>query len=297
MKLDQFFGLLLIILAIYLGVTATTRGSLGDGLNGGPDDGVVDGGGSGGGGGGDNGGGNGGGDAADEDGADQSGGTSAGGGEQEQMIASSDFCDAAPDSAAFTDVGPAHDEAIRCAVEADVMSGKSSTQFDPADAVSRADVAASVADMIDTVNDLEADDVDLQGLPDANDARFRDITDDSPHRQAIARLNETPILKGLVDARFEPNQNITRAQMASVLDRTYRYVNDTGLPNGPDQFRDDDPSVHEDSINAVAAADIMPGVSDERFAPEGSVRRGQLASYLTRMMVRMEQKGRIRPLP
>lgn len=218
-------------------------------------------------------------------------------GANEAVIVESSFCSVAPARSSYDDLGTAHDAAIRCIEVAGIMTGTSKTDFDPGAALTRGQAAAAIAAMIDAANRLEATDVDLRGLPSADDARFEDVTPATPHEMAIARLNETPILRGYVDARYEPDGKVTRGQMASMLDRTYQYVNRAALPIGPDRFIDDDRSVHEESINSVAGARIMYGVGNQRFAPGRSVRRGQMASYLARMMVRMEDKGRIRPLP
>jgi hypothetical protein len=296
MKADQVFGLLLILLAIYLGVTATRGDIDGDTLFGEPDDAepveVAPG---------DDGDGNGDGDGErDKDGRAPSSGQSRRTTGREPVVANSDFCAAAPRSSQFDDLGAAHDEAVRCMEAAGVVTGETSTQFDPADAVTRGQAAMAIAALIDTANRLEAEGVDLQDLPSADEARFEDFKDDAadcPGQRAIARLNETPVLQGYVDSRFEPCGNVTRAQMASMLDRTYQYLNRSALPTGPDRFRDDDTSVHEESINAVAAAEIMDGRGDRRFMPRRSVLRGQMASHLARVLIRMEDKGRITPLP
>ncbi|MBW3603876.1 MAG: S-layer homology domain-containing protein [Actinobacteria bacterium] len=325
MKMDQFFGLLLILLAIYLGVTATTGGDLDGGLFSQGDNGSVDGGGAGT---------DDGGSKQRADGGKRSGDRhthahehdgevhthkhdvddddhdhghdgrastsgsngSNGSNDSEAVIIRSDFCAAAPQRSAYSDLGRANDAAIRCVDAAGIMTGTSATQFDPAAAVTRGQAADAVAAMIDKANELEAKDVELRDLPPADDARFEDVTADTPHELAIARLNETPVLQGYVDARYEPRGKVTRAQMASMLDRAYQYMNSAALPIGRDRFRDDEQSVHEESINSVAGADIMHGVGNRRFAPRRSVRRGELASYLTRMMIRMEDKDRILPL-
>jgi hypothetical protein len=325
MKFDQVFGILLILLAIYLGVTAA-RGGVSSGQFGGfgefggfegfggvgepievpaaPD------------GGGDAG------SAADGSSADDDNGTGGGGDDadgagggstngdggasaaqwddRELVVTRSTFCAAAvPADSQYRDLGQSHDAAIRCVEMAGITTGRSSTQYDPNDAVTRGGAAMAMAATIDAANEHEAEGVDLQALPDANDARFQDFKDssaDCPGERAVARLNESPVLQGYVDARYEPCGKVTRAQMASMLDRTYQYMNSAALPIGPDQFRDDDTSVHEESINAVAAAEIMPGVTAHRFAPRRSVLRGEMASYIARMLIRMEDKGRIEPL-
>jgi hypothetical protein len=317
MKLDQVFGVLLVLLAIYLAVNAADlpdtdelfpgldlgRGAqIGGGGNGGGNDG------GGGGGNGSNGGGsNDGGDGYhDGDGKEHDDGGGwhnddwDGDGRQrdpERMVESSDLCVAVRDTTPYTDLDDDHDAAIVCMDAAGVVAGVSDTRYAPGDAVTRASTASAVLAMMDAANRLEAPGVNLRDVPAADGTQFRDVSEESPHREAIARLDRTPVLQGFVDLRYEPEGKVTRGQMASVLDRAYRYLNDAALPIGADRFWDDDRSVHEESINAVAAAGIMPGVDEERFAPQRSVLRGEMATYLARLMVRMEEKGRIQPVP
>lgn len=280
MKLDQVFGFLLVLLAIYLALNVTGRPDPLDIFDAGPDTGGAWAG-------------SGEGEApAQDDAADEDEFT----GGEEPVVTGSDFCAAAPESSPYADLGRAHDGAIRCMDAAGVVAGVTGDRYAPEDAVTRAQAASYIVAMIDEANRLEASGVNLRALPEAGDTQFRDVDPDSPHPEAIERLDQTPILQGYVDLRFEPEGKVTRAQMASLLDRSYRYMNDAALPIGPDRFRDDEKSVHEESINAVAAAGIMPGVTEDRFAPRRSVLRGQMASYLARMMIRMEEKGRIRPL-
>lgn len=283
MRLDQVFGVLLILLAIYLAVNATGGPDPLDIFDGDPGIGDAE--------------------AGDgdvdapppvlDDGDDDVRRRT---GRREQVVTGSDFCAAAPGSSPYTDLGGEHDAAIRCMDEAGVVTGVSRRRYAPGDAVTRAQAAAYIVAMVDEANRLEAPGVNLRDVPASDNTQFRDVDEESPHHEAIQRLDQTPILQGYVDLRYEPEGSVTRAQMASILDRAYRYMNDAALPIGPDRFRDDEQSVHEESINALAAAGIMPGVDDDRFAPGRSVLRGQMASYLARMMVRMEEKGRIRPL-
>ncbi|CAN5851341.1 hypothetical protein BH23ACT10_BH23ACT10_31860 [soil metagenome] len=305
MKLDQVFGVLLILLAIYLAVNSVTRedvdGGLFSGGDTGSDGGLFSGGDSGAdpgtaGDGDTTGGGDAGGDTTASKDTKNSNRSKTPSKNNEPAIAGSDFCAAAPGKSAYSDLGRANDAAIRCVEAAGLMSGRSGSQFDPGSAVTRGQAAEAIAAMIDRANELETKGIDLRELPSADDARFEDITADTPHRLAIARLNETPILQGYVDARYEPRGRVRRAQMASLLDRAYQFMNRAALPKGRDRFRDDDRSVHEESINAVAGVDIMNGIGNRRFAPRRSVRRGELASYLALMLVRMEDKNRIMPL-
>jgi hypothetical protein len=290
MRLDQFFGFLLILLAIYLGVNASARGDVGDGLFDGDDSLGVD-------------------DHPADIEVDDDAGKGNGKGDDdhdrdldddrsgnEGVVTRSDFCADVGATSQFDDLGNSHDEAVRCMEAADVVEGVSDDTYAPGDALTRAQAATTIAAMIDSANRLERSGVDLRALPDVQDARFADVEPDSAEADAIAQLNEVGILEGYVDARFEPQGRVSRAQMASILDRAYKYMTGEAFPGGADQFDDDDRSVHEDSINAVAEANVMNGVGGGRFEPNHAVRRGPMASFAARTMIRLEETGRIRPL-
>ena len=79
---------------------------------------------------------------------------------------------------------------------------------------------------------------------------------------------------------FCPNDLVTRAQMASFLDRAL------GLPDGAVTFLDVSGSVHAEAIGAIAAAGITAGCSTDgtRYCPSDFVRRDQMASFLARAL-------------
>jgi len=79
-----------------------------------------------------------------------------------------------------------------------------------------------------------------------------------------------------------PGQSVTRAQMASFLQRGFDLS-----PSSTDWFGDDSGSVHEANINAIAAAEITFGCNppvNDRFCPDSPVTREQLASFLVRAL-------------
>lgn len=74
-----------------------------------------------------------------------------------------------------------------------------------------------------------------------------------------------------------PSGVVTRAQMATFLTRAL------GLPaSTTDWFPDDNGSVHEPNINAIADAGISLGRTDGTYGPNEAVLRGQMASFLAR---------------
>lgn len=101
----------------------------------------------------------------------------------------------------------------------------------------------------------------------------------SSFQEEIAWLAAEGISQGCAPHRFCPGDRVTRAQMASFLVRA--------LPitfGGVDFFRDDDGSVHEPSINGLAADGVTKGCGDLRFCPGDPVTRAQMASFLVRAL-------------
>jgi hypothetical protein len=77
-----------------------------------------------------------------------------------------------------------------------------------------------------------------------------------------------------------PTDSVTRGQMAAFLVRAVGIA-----ASNRDSFSDDDGSVFESDINALAAAGIARGCDppdNERFCPDDSVTRGQMAAFLVR---------------
>jgi hypothetical protein len=82
--------------------------------------------------------------------------------------------------------------------------------------------------------------------------------------------------------RYCPSDPVSRGEMAAFLTRALGLSGSTA-----DQFVDDEDSVFEDDINALAAAGITRGCNppdNDRFCPDGNVTRGQMAAFLVRAM-------------
>lgn len=86
--------------------------------------------------------------------------------------------------------------------------------------------------------------------------------------------------------RYVPTGPVTRGQMASFLQRV---IERTGgpLPAGGNAFPDDDASIHQPAINALAAAGVVGGYSDGLYRPDEPVNRAQMATFLMRAAERV----------
>ena len=101
-------------------------------------------------------------------------------------------------------------------------------------------------------------------------------TADTMHEEAVAQLAALDIVRGCADDRFCAWDELTRGQVATMLDAAL------DLPAASEQgrFSDTAGSVHAESIDAVAEAGLTSGCADGRFCPSDSIPRSQLATML-----------------
>ncbi|GBE24093.1 trifunctional nucleotide phosphoesterase protein YfkN precursor [bacterium BMS3Bbin02] len=114
--------------------------------------------------------------------------------------------------------------------------------------------------------------------------RFTD-DDGNIHERNIELIAAAEITKGNnppANDQFGPDDSVTRGQMAAFLARALGLETPAG-----DFFTDDDGSIFEDNINAIAAAGITLGCNppdNDNFCPNDTVTRGQMATFLVRTL-------------
>lgn len=142
-----------------------------------------------------------------------------------------------------------------------VTTGCATGEYCPNDELTRAQMATFLARALN--------------LPAASTDHF---TDDggSVHEPNINALAEAGIAAGCDVGLFCPSDELTRAQMASLVARAF------GLSGGTDAFGDDGGSVHEPNINALASTGITSGCAEGLFCPSDPITRGQMAAFLYR---------------
>jgi hypothetical protein len=176
----------------------------------------------------------------------------------------------------FTDDdGSVFEANIEALADAAITKGcnpsQGNTQFCPDDNVTRGQMAAFLVRALD----LPADGTD----------RFTD-DDDSIFESSIQALAAAEITKGCNptqgNTQFCPDEDVTRGQMAAFLVRALDLPAD-----GTDRFTDDDDSIFESSIQALAKSGITVGCNppnNDRFCPTSAVTRGQMAAFLARAL-------------
>ena len=182
--------------------------------------------------------------------------------------------EAAPGAYGDVDAGDRHATAIACLAWWRIIEGFSDGTFRPAAAVTRGQVATML------VNTLLAADADLPaagpGFPD---------TAGSAHGTAVARLAETGIARGVTPDSFRPNAPVSRAEMASFLDRLLDHL-DIEVEDATESevFSDLTATPHTAAILRLADLGIAEGDGTGAFAPADPVSRAQMASFLARTL-------------
>lgn len=156
-------------------------------------------------------------------------------------------------------------EDIEWLADSGITSGCSSdgSRFCPDQAVVRKQMATFLVRALD--------------LPTASGPLFDDVLATGTHALDIAALAAAGITAGCdpTDGLFCPNRRVTRGQMATFLVRAL------DLPAASGSFADvPSGSIHADDIQSLVAAGIAKGCGTNRFCPDASVTREQMAVFL-----------------
>ena len=122
-------------------------------------------------------------------------------------------------------------------------------------------------------------------IPGGDSGRFLD-DDGNIHEANIEIIAAAGITLGCnppTNDRYCPSAPVSRAQMATFLVRAF----DLPPATGGDRFVDDDNSIHEPDIEALAAAGVTLGCnppSNTRYCPGATIDRAQMATFLVRAL-------------
>lgn len=159
-----------------------------------------------------------------------------------------------------------------------ITQGTSSTTFSPDDPVLRWQMALFLRRLADLTEFEEAtwpghdEFADTAGLPE-------------DRRSAIGWLARSGITRGTSDTEYDPTAPVTRWQMALFLRRFATYFGlDTTART--DTFADTAglADYQREAIGWLAESGLTTGVGDNNFDPGGVVSRGQMVTFLMRMV-------------
>jgi hypothetical protein len=214
-----------------------------------------------------------------------------------------DFCANVPaDYEPFTDIeGNTFKAAIECLAFARVTKGgpggKPENIYDPEVPVGRGQMATFVATVIDRADELDTGD-NIQTLPEYDGTPQFTDTDGTTHERNIERLAEAEIVLGgpgdKPDSEFDPAGPVTRAQMATFINKALDFM--TGEPGETtsDYYTDDD-GIHEANINGITSLGLARGQQEDTYNPELRIDRDNMAEFLARTLGELEERGDIGP--
>ncbi|MFD2707029.1 S-layer homology domain-containing protein [Salibacterium lacus] len=165
----------------------------------------------------------------------------------------------------FSDIGEDFwaGDAISHLEEEGIISGYEDGSFGPNDEVTRGQAAL----MLSSALNLDTSDRPEPG--------FSDIEDGTELADAVAAVADEGIIEGY-EEEFQPNADLTRAQMAKVLAAAYDLSGD----NSADFSDVSEDFWAYDHIDALAANGISSGYEDGSFKPGASTTRAQFATFL-----------------
>ena len=125
----------------------------------------------------------------------------------------------------------------------------------------------------------------MENEPNTSGAQFKDVESDAYYAKAVAWAAANGVVKRTSEIEFAPNDNITREQMAAIIQR---YAKSKGVNisvSGKTDYTDN-ASISDYAKNAVVWAahkGIMTGNTDGSFAPQNNSTRAEIAVVLQRL--------------
>ena len=175
-----------------------------------------------------------------------------------------------------------HATAIDCIAAWGLGSGYSDGTFRPGKPVSRGQMSS----FLDAVVTAAGGELGSDG------GEFPD-TVGSAHRSTIARLASAGVVRGFGDGRFRPDAPVSRSQMATFLVGTLDHlgVSTSGGATAP-RFADVGVGTHDASVALASGMGLAGGFPDGTYRGRDAVTRGQMATFLARLVATLDQAGR-----
>ncbi|MBU8905965.1 S-layer homology domain-containing protein [Desertibacillus haloalkaliphilus] len=149
-----------------------------------------------------------------------------------------------------------------------IITGFTDGSFQPGVSITRAQAATML------VRELGLD-TENRPAPDFNDVRAT-----SGYYDVIATVADEGLLTGKAEKTFAPNESLTRAEMAVIMQRAYNLVGET-----EEQFSDVN-TEHwaHGAINTLAANDLAGGYPDGTFGPSNEITRAEFSVLMYRVI-------------
>ncbi|WP_147803786.1 S-layer homology domain-containing protein [Alkalicoccus halolimnae] len=171
---------------------------------------------------------------------------------------------------------------MREAIDLEIMKGYGGGKFGADDSVTRAQFSAFLSRALN--------------LPAASSSNsFSDVEKSFGLADYIYAAEKAGLINGYPGGTFRPQQDITREEMAVMIDRALAYEE---LPNKDDKLNfTDEQDINPNYVKAVATnasygiikGHALPDSSQTRFAPKDNATRAHAAAYIIRLLHSVEE--------
>lgn len=171
-------------------------------------------------------------------------------------------------SNSFSDVkaGSFYYEAVKALQAQGVIKGYADGTFKPDQKITRAEVAYIIASSLQ--------------LSSSSSSKFKDVQKGQWYYDAVTALEKAGIMNGRTQDSFNPNELITRSELAKVISLGYDLKEN---PEVAKSFKDiNSKAWYKGYVGALIENKITSGVSATAFAPESAATRGQVAAFIYR---------------
>jgi len=123
--------------------------------------------------------------------------------------------------------------------------------------------------------------------PYAHSQGFTDISQNTYYTTAVNWAAKEGIVNGVGNNKFDPDANITREQLVTILYRYAKWINSDTKANTDISFFCDYKEISHYAVEALSwayAEGIISGVSSDRIDPTGFATRAQVATILSRFI-------------
>ena len=164
--------------------------------------------------------------------------------------------------------------AINCIADYGITTGNASGGFNPTGTVTRAQMALFLSRLGENFDTTPKGFTDIGGLS-------------QEAQDAINGLYNAGVVNGTAGTSYSPANGVSRAQMASFLNRLEgAFENGESFTTSSDYFTDDNGLAADTQrdINGITSVGIAAGTSGTNYSPTATVSRQQMAYFLARTL-------------
>lgn len=156
-----------------------------------------------------------------------------------------------------------------------IVKGQSDSMFNPSGSITRAEYAALLSRAL--------------SLTASRPTSFQDVVAGSWYEEAVNATFEAGIIQGVSEVRFDPNQQITREEMAAMLVRAYAYR--MGVKPEASSFHATNDSSKVSSwavtyVQGALEAKLLTVHQDGNFLPQSMTTRAEAAQSISNLLAK-----------